>query len=95
MRRVSTEIYHFWQQKWRNLSIAKKVLLIVSGLGGAVILSMFISAMLFFSLSQTYSQVMIRGKGWEAISVDLLILFTLSLFFILANIFALRKHRKI
>lgn len=39
--------------------------------------------------------VMIRGKGWEAISVDLLILFTLSLFFILANIFALRKHRKI
>lgn len=39
--------------------------------------------------------VMIRGKGWEAISIDLLILFTLSLFFILANIFALRKHRKI
>lgn len=66
MKCLRKEIYHFWQQKWRNLSIAKKVLLIVSGLGGAVILSMFISAMLFFSLSQTYSQVMMEQDIWFA-----------------------------
>lgn len=40
-------------------------------------------------------QIMIRGKGWDAISFDLLILLILSLFFILANILALRKHRRI
>lgn len=40
-------------------------------------------------------QIMIRGKGWEAISFDLMVLTALSLFFILANIWALKKHRRI
>jgi len=40
-------------------------------------------------------QVMIRGKGWQAISTDLYILLALSVFFMFANVLALRKHRKI
>lgn len=40
-------------------------------------------------------QVMIRGKGWQAISTDLYILLALSVFFMFANVLALRKYRKI
>ncbi|WP_070120498.1 ABC transporter permease [Bacillus marinisedimentorum] len=40
-------------------------------------------------------EVMIRGKGWEAIALDLYVLIGFSLVFMLLNILALKKHRKI
>ena len=40
-------------------------------------------------------QVMIRGKGWHDIALDVFILLGLSAFFMVANVLALRKHRKI
>ncbi len=40
-------------------------------------------------------EVMIRGKGWEAIAFDLYVLIGFSLVFMLLNILALKKHRKI
>jgi ABC-2 type transport system permease protein len=39
--------------------------------------------------------IMIRGKGWESIAVDVYILLALSAIFIVANVLALKKHRKI
>jgi ABC-2 type transport system permease protein len=39
--------------------------------------------------------VMIRGEGWSSIALDVYILLALSLIFMAANVFALRKHRKI
>ncbi|MCU6707532.1 ABC transporter permease [Paenibacillus sp. J5C_2022] len=39
--------------------------------------------------------VMIRGEGWQAIAGDIAVLAALSLFFMAANVLALRKHRKI
>jgi ABC-2 type transport system permease protein len=39
--------------------------------------------------------IMIRGKGWDAIAFDAFLLIGLSLFFMFANVLALRKHRKI
>lgn len=39
--------------------------------------------------------IMIRGKGWEAIALDVYVLIGFSLLFILLNILALRKHRRI
>lgn len=39
--------------------------------------------------------VMVRGYGWSEIYLDLLVLLGLSCLFILLNIFALKKHRKI
>jgi ABC-2 type transport system permease protein len=39
--------------------------------------------------------IMIRGKGWDAIALDAYVLIGLSLFFMLANVLALRKYRKI
>lgn len=39
--------------------------------------------------------VMVRGEGWSDIAMDIYILLGLSLFFIIANVYALRKHRKI
>lgn len=39
--------------------------------------------------------VMIRGEGWSSIATDVYVLIALSLFFIAANVLALRKHRKI
>lgn len=41
------------------------------------------------------SDVMIRGKGWDAIAGNVSVLIGFSLLFILLNIAALRKHRKI
>ncbi|MNJ43615.1 Inner membrane transport permease YbhR [compost metagenome] len=41
------------------------------------------------------SDVMIRGKGWDAIAGNVSVLTGFSLLFILLNIAALRKHRKI
>lgn len=39
--------------------------------------------------------IMIRGKGWNDISFDVLILILICVFFIIANILALKKYRKI
>jgi ABC-2 type transport system permease protein len=39
--------------------------------------------------------IMIRGKGWDTIALDAYVLLGLSLFFMFANVLALRKHRKI
>jgi ABC-2 type transport system permease protein len=39
--------------------------------------------------------IMIRGKGWDAIALDAYLLLGLSIFFMFANVLALRKHRKI
>lgn len=39
--------------------------------------------------------IMIRGKGWDDIAFDVLILILICMFFIIANILALRKYRKI
>ncbi|MBU8878510.1 ABC transporter permease [Bacillus sp. FJAT-29790] len=39
--------------------------------------------------------IMIRGKGWEYIAIDVYILMALFLFFMVVNIFALKKYRKI
>lgn len=39
--------------------------------------------------------IMIRGKGWSDIAFDALILILICAFFITANIFALKKYRKI
>lgn len=39
--------------------------------------------------------IMIRGEGWSSIAFDVYILLALSLFFMAANVFALRKHRRI
>ncbi|MDB5052594.1 MAG: ABC-type multidrug transport system, permease component [Bacilli bacterium] len=40
-------------------------------------------------------KIMIRGEGWPDIAVDAYLLIGLSIFFMLANVLALRKHRKI
>lgn len=39
--------------------------------------------------------VMVRGQGWDSIATDIFVLLGLSLFFMAANVLALRKHRKI
>jgi ABC-2 type transport system permease protein len=39
--------------------------------------------------------IMIRGEGWSSFAIDVYILLGLSLFFMAANVLALRKHRKI
>ncbi|WP_367189402.1 ABC transporter permease [Thermobacillus sp. ZCTH02-B1] len=39
--------------------------------------------------------VMIRGEGWNAIRFEVFVLLGLSVAFMAANVFALRKHRKI
>lgn len=44
--------------------------------------------------AQGLIDVMIRGKGWNAIAVDVMVLIGFSLVFMFLNIIALRKHRK-
>ncbi len=39
--------------------------------------------------------VMVRGDSWSDIAMDIYILLGLSIFFMIANVYALRKHRKI
>lgn len=39
--------------------------------------------------------IMIRGEGWSGIALDVYVLAGLSLIFMLANVLALQKHRKI
>jgi ABC-2 type transport system permease protein len=38
--------------------------------------------------------IMVRGEGWSDIAMDIYILLGLSLLFMIANIYALRKHRR-
>ncbi|MNW31428.1 Inner membrane transport permease YbhR [compost metagenome] len=45
--------------------------------------------------TEALSDIMIRGKGWDAISVNVWILIGFTVLFMLLNIAALRKHRKI
>jgi ABC-2 type transport system permease protein len=45
--------------------------------------------------AEALRNVMIRGKGWDAIAIDAYVLSGLSLIFMAANVLALRKHRKI
>lgn len=46
-------------------------------------------------VADALKSIMIRGKGWDAISFDVLILASICLFFIAANILTLKKYRKI
>ncbi|RAV05457.1 ABC transporter permease [Paenibacillus sp. YN15] len=45
--------------------------------------------------AEALRNVMIRGQGWDGIALDVYVLLGLSLFFMAANVLALRKHRKI
>ncbi|MNO27860.1 Inner membrane transport permease YbhR [compost metagenome] len=44
--------------------------------------------------SEALMNIMIRGKGWSDIALDVYILIGFSLLFMLLNVLALRKHRK-
>ncbi|UQZ33168.1 ABC transporter permease [Paenibacillus sp. PK3_47] len=44
--------------------------------------------------SEALMDIMIRGKGWTAIALDVYVLIGFSLLFMLLNVLALRKHRK-
>ncbi|MFD1772556.1 ABC transporter permease [Paenibacillus rhizophilus] len=44
--------------------------------------------------AQAMMNVMIRGKGWNSIENDVYVLITFSLLFMILNVLALRKHRK-
>lgn len=46
-------------------------------------------------VAEALRNIMIRGKGWDAIAFDAFILISLCIIFIAANILALKKHRKI
>ncbi|WP_340004687.1 ABC transporter permease [Paenibacillus sp. FSL K6-0276] len=44
--------------------------------------------------SEALMDIMIRGKGWSAIALDVYVLIGFSLLFMVLNVLALRKHRK-
>jgi ABC-2 type transport system permease protein len=44
--------------------------------------------------AQALMDIMIRGKGWSDIALDVFMLIGFSLLFMLLNVLALRKHRK-
>lgn len=44
--------------------------------------------------AQALMDIMIRGKGWSTIALDVYVLIGFSLLFMLLNVLALRKHRK-
>jgi len=46
-------------------------------------------------IADALRNIMIRGKGWNDIVFDVLILILICVFFIIANILALKKYRKI
>lgn len=48
-----------------------------------------------YYVADALRNIMIRGNGWTFIAKDVYILLSLSIFFIVANVLALRKHRKI
>ena len=45
--------------------------------------------------AEALRDVMVRGYGWDAIYMDLLVLFGFSILFMILNLLALRKYRKI
>lgn len=45
--------------------------------------------------AEALRNIMIRGKGWSDIAIDVYVLLGFSIFFMVANVLALRKHRKI
>lgn len=45
--------------------------------------------------AEALRNIMVRGYGWDAIYGDVLVLFCFSILFMILNIFALRKYRKI
>lgn len=46
-------------------------------------------------VADALTNIMIRGKGWETILVDAGVLILICIIFVVANIFALKKYRKI
>ncbi|MDT3428845.1 ABC-2 type transport system permease protein [Paenibacillus forsythiae] len=44
--------------------------------------------------AEAMMNIMIRGKGWNAIGTDVYVLIAFSLLFMILNVLALRKHRK-
>ncbi|WP_025691761.1 ABC transporter permease [Paenibacillus zanthoxyli] len=44
--------------------------------------------------AEAMTNIMIRGKGWNAVATDVYLLITFSLVFMVLNVLALRKHRK-
>lgn len=44
--------------------------------------------------SEALMNIMIRGKGWNSIALDVYVLIGFSLLFMILNVLALRKHRK-
>lgn len=44
--------------------------------------------------SEALTNIMIRGKGWNAIALDVYVLIGFTVLFMLLNVLALRKHRK-
>lgn len=49
---------------------------------------------LYYS-AEALRDIMIRGKGWGSIYLDCIVLFALCVLFMIVNVFALRKYRKI
>lgn len=45
--------------------------------------------------TEALSDIMIRGKGWDSIAINVVVLLAFSALFSLLNVIALRKHRKI
>lgn len=48
-----------------------------------------------YYVADALRNIMVKGKGWEFIWYDVLILSLICVFFIFANVIALKKHRKI
>lgn len=46
-------------------------------------------------IADALKNIMIRGKGWNDIAIDVYVLIIICVFFIFANIIALKKYRKI
>lgn len=46
-------------------------------------------------VAEALKKIMIRGQGWEFIAQDVYVLVAIALFFMIANIFTLKKHRKL
>ncbi|AIQ14120.1 ABC transporter permease [Paenibacillus durus] len=44
--------------------------------------------------AEAMTNIMIRGKGWNAVETDVYVLIAFSLVFMVLNVLALRKHRK-
>jgi ABC-2 type transport system permease protein len=61
----------------------------------APLLQWFAKLMPLYYVADALRNIMIRGRGWEAIAFDALVLIGLCIVFTLMNVLALKKHRKI